>query len=309
MGGLNDLRLLRTFVRIAESGGISSAARALHVPQPTVSRQLRQLENAAGVVLLRRDTHRMSLTAAGQRLLGNARKLLALAEMTEQSLHEERDTVRGHLRVVAVLDSGQWLLSRVLADFRRKHPEVTAELHLTNSPVNFVETGYDCGLLVGPLTDTSVAARKVGDLPRLLVASPRLLKEQGSPDHPSVLHRLPWMGVLQPHFFARDRVMLLKGRQQMEVKLSPVLLLDSLTASREAAVAGAGVTLQPRFLVAQDLAAGRLVQVLPEWRMLPVPMHMVFPAGRHQPGRVQEFVNYAVSELPKVIERVESLNR
>ena len=107
MTGIEDLRLLRTFVRIAESGSISAAARALNAAQPTVSRQLRQLEHAAGVVLLRRDTHAMSLTGAGERLLVDAREILGLAEVAGERVRDERETARGHLRIVAVLDSGQ----------------------------------------------------------------------------------------------------------------------------------------------------------------------------------------------------------
>src|SRR5262245_46467465 len=141
MTGLQDLRLLRTFVRIAESGSISAAARGLNLPQPTVSRQLRQLERAAGVILSRRDTHAMSLTAAGERLLADARELLGLAEAATERLRQERETARGHLRIVAMLDSGQWIVSRLLAEFHRRHPQVTAELHLFNRPSRFVQEG------------------------------------------------------------------------------------------------------------------------------------------------------------------------
>jgi DNA-binding transcriptional LysR family regulator len=103
MTGIQDLRLLRTFVRIAESGSISAAARALNQSQPTLSRQLGQLERSAGVVLVRRDTHSMSLTVAGERLLADAREMLSLAEIASERVREERESVQGHVRIVAVL--------------------------------------------------------------------------------------------------------------------------------------------------------------------------------------------------------------
>jgi DNA-binding transcriptional LysR family regulator len=301
MTGLEDLRLLRTFVRIAESGSISAAARALNTPQPTVSRQLRQLEHTAGVVLLRRDTHAMSLTAAGERLLDDARELLSLAEVAGERVREEREGARGHLRIVAVLDSGMWIVPRMLAGFRRKFPNITAELHLTNRPSRFIEEGFDCGIMVGPLTDASVAARKAGEIHRMLGTAPLLLREHGTPTKPSELKQLPWMGILQPHFYARDRVTLRRGREQKIVQLSPVLVMDSVTALREAVIAGAGMAVLPEWLIGSALARGEVVPVLPGWTIPPVAVHVVFPSGK-LPGRIRALVEYATVELPRLIE-------
>lgn len=303
MTGFEDLRLLRTFVRIAESGRISAAARVLNLPQPTVSRQLRQLEHAAGVVLLRRDTHAMSLTIAGERFLEDARELLSRAEVASERVRDERETVRGHLRIVAVLDTGQWIVPRLLAEFRRRHPHVTAELHLTNRPSKFIEEGFDCGILVGPLTDRSVAARKAGEIRRMLVASPDLLKGKAPIRTPLDLKQLPWMGVLQPHFFIRDRVTLRRGRETRLMELPAVLLMDGVTALREAAIAGAGMTVLPEWLVREPLRAGKLKRVLPEWSIPPVDVHAVFPSGQ-LPRRLRSFIEFAVESLPELIEQL-----
>lgn len=302
MTGLEDLRLLRAFLCIAECGSISAAARVLNTTQPTLSRQLRQLEKAAGVALLQRDTHTMSLTAAGERLTNDARELISLAEASSQRLREERETVRGHLRVVSVLDLGQFVVSGLLAKFRQLHPYITAELHLINRPSKFIEEGFDCGVLVGRVTDSSVTARKVAEIRRLLVASPALLETHGVPHQLADLKQLPWMGVLQPHFYSRDRVSLIRNREHRVVKLPPVLLLDSVTALREAAIAGAGMTLQPEWLIGDALANGQLVQVLPEWKIPPVDVHVAFPAGRFLPGRLRAFVDFAGSEIPRMID-------
>jgi DNA-binding transcriptional LysR family regulator len=296
MADLDDLRLLRTFVRIAESNSISAAARALNSPQPTVSRQLRQLEEAAGVVLVRRDTHDMSLTSAGERLLKDARGLLNFAEICTEHISDERDSVQGHLKILAVLDTGQWIVPPLLAKFRKLHPAVTAELHLTNRPSKFIAEGFDCGILVGAVTDQSLAVRKAGELRPMLVASPELMAAQEAPRSPGDLKRLPWMGVLQPHFFLRDRVALRRGREHRIVHLSPVLVMDGVTALREAAIAGAGMTQLPEWLAASALKAGKLVQVLPQWSVQPVPVHIVFPNGR-LPRRLRSFVDFMSAEL------------
>lgn len=308
MAALQDLRLLRSFVRIVESGSISAAARGLNLPQPTVSRQLRQLEQATGVVLLRRDTHTMSLTAAGERLLADSRELLSLAEVASERVREERELVKGHLRIVAVLDSGQWIVPRLLADFRKLYPQITAELHLTNRPSKFIEEGFDCGILVGPLTDRSVAARKAGEIQRMLISAPSLLHHHGHPKNPSALRALPWMGILQPHFFIRDRIPLRRGREQRVVHLSPVLLMDGVTALREAAIAGAGITVLPEWLLGESMASGALERVLPDWSIPPVDVHVVFPSGK-LPSRLRTFIDFAVQELPRGIQRLSALGR
>ncbi len=302
MTGLEDLRLLRAFVRIAESGSISAAARGLNTTQPTLSRQLSQLERGAGVVLVRRDTHAMNLTDAGRALLLDARELLGLAETASQRLRAEKETPRGHLRIVAVLDFGQWMVPRLLACFRRKHPEITAELHLINRPSKFIEEGFDCGILAGGLTDTSVAARKVADLRRMLVASPALVASLGAPGKPADLKGWPWMGVLQPHFYSRDNVILMRGKERQTIRFEPALVLDSMTALREAAILGAGVTVQPEWLVGDALANGSLVRLLPEWSLPTVESHVVFTTGRHLPLRVRTFVDFAALKIPELLD-------
>ena len=301
MNGLEDLQRLRAFVRIVESGSISAAARTLNASQPTLSRQLRQLERAVGIPLLRRDTRTMSLTGAGRRLFEDAREILSLAEAASQRLRDEKETPRGHLRVVAVVDFGQWIVSRLLALFQQTHPHITAELHLINRPCKFVEEGFDCGVMVGRVTDTSVTAKKVATFNRYLVASPQLLKAKGTPRKPADLRNLPWMGVLQPHFYMRDQVSLYRDKEQRVIKLPPVLLLDSVTALREAAIAGAGLTIQPEWLVGNTLTSGELVRVLPDWNIPTVDASVVFPASRHLPERVRAFVDFAVKNLPEMV--------
>lgn len=301
MSGLKDLNLLRAFVRIVECGSISGAARVMNVSQPTLSRHLRQLERSVGLELLRRDTHTMSLTAAGRRLALDARELLGLAEIANDNLRAERETPKGHLRIMAVMDFGQWIVTRLLAKFQQQHPEITVELHLTNRPSKFIEEGFDCGVLVGEVTDITTVARKIAESHRLLVASPSVLKKHGTPTKPAELKQLPWMGVLQPHFYSRDRVQLQRGQEQRIVKLTPVMLLDSVTALREAAIAGAGLTLQPHWLVGDALESGELVRVLPEWKIPSMDIHVAYPPNKHLPGRLRTFVDFASAELPVLL--------
>src|SRR5437879_4382468 len=128
MTAFEDLSLLRAFVCIVETGSISAGARKLRISQPTLSRNLRALEERCGAALLRRDTHRMSLTETGHRLLADARAMLALAEDSEQRLRDEQTVLRGHLRLFATIDFGQSTVTRLIARFLQANPGVTAEL-------------------------------------------------------------------------------------------------------------------------------------------------------------------------------------
>src|ERR1700740_1635673 len=146
MTAFDDLSLLRTFVCIVECGSISAAARRLKNPQPTLSRHLRLLEEHCGTALLRRDTHRMSLTQTGQRLLADAQTILGYAEAATLRLREDQTTLRGHLRLFATIDLGQSIGTRLVSSFLRSHPKVTAEISLSNRPLHMIQEGCDVGI-------------------------------------------------------------------------------------------------------------------------------------------------------------------
>lgn len=305
MININDLQQLREFVQIAESGSITAAAKVLGLAQPTLSRHLAALEADAGAPLLQRDTHTMSLTEAGRVLLHDAREMLSLAERMGRRLRAERQSLRGHMRIVSVVDVGQWIVSRVLSRFRQLHPDVTSELHLINRPTKFVKEGFDCGITVGGTTDRRLISKKVADLHRRLVAAPSLVEELGEPDTPEALGALPWLGILQPHFYARDRIDLMKGRRLLKLKFTPVMLLDTVTALREAAIAGAGFTSLPEWMAARDIAAGRLVHLLPAWSLETVSLHVVHGDPDHLPQRVKSLIDFLTDELPLELGRLD----
>lgn len=301
MTGLDDLRLLRAFVHVAESGSISAAARVLGLSQPTLSRRIQALERSVNAPLIRRDTHSMSLTETGRMLLPEARTLLAMAERAAQNLIAERDGLQGHLRIVSIVDVGQWIVARTLAHFQALHPEVTAELHLLNRPTKFVEEGFDCGFLVGEPTDKSLVVRPVVRLPRVLVAAPSLLQRHGVPEKPEDLAGLPWLGILQPHFEARSRLLLRSAEREKEIAVVPILLLDTVTALRQAALAGAGFTMLPTWMVGEDLAAGALQILLPDWTLPEIDLYVGYASGRHTTGRLRTFLDFAQREIPRLL--------
>ncbi|MDF1816030.1 MAG: LysR family transcriptional regulator [Verrucomicrobiales bacterium] len=306
MNELNDLRQVRAFVQVAESGSISAAARVLGIAQPTLSRQLQALERVVGLPLVRRDTHNLSLTEAGRTLLPDANQVLAVADRIRQRISDEQNKYQGHIRIVSVLDVGQWIVPKVLAKFCSLHPGVTAEMHLINRPTNFVEEGFDCGLLVGEPTDESLVARHIGSMSRVLTASPELLDRCGVPEKPDDLKSLPWLAILQPHFYAKSRLVLKSDAGVVEVEQNPVMSLDSITALREAVLAGAGFALLPHWLIGKDLSKGKLVPLLPDWEIEKMDLFVSYAVDRYTTKRLRAFLDFVQEEIPRYLNIGES---
>jgi DNA-binding transcriptional LysR family regulator len=156
MTAFDDLSLLRTFVCIVECGSMSAGARRWKTPQPTLSRHLRLLEEQCGAALLRRDTHAMSLTQTGRRLLADAQTILAYADAATQRLREDQTTLSGHLRLFVTIDLGQSIGTRLVGSFLQSHPKVTAELSMSNRPLHMIQEG--CAPVVASYLPTQLVA-------------------------------------------------------------------------------------------------------------------------------------------------------
>jgi len=300
MAAFEDLSLLRAFVCIVESGSISAGARRLKIPQPTASRHLRTLEEQSGSPLLRRDTHRMSLTETGHRLLADARAMLALAEDAEHRLREEQMTLSGHLRLFATIDSGQFPVTRLICSFLQINPKVTAELGFTNRPLHMIQEGCDVGIVAGDITDETVVARLANNQLRYLVASPGLVKGRAAVKAPAGLKSWPWLSLAGAQFGGSKETKLYssKGVEQT-LPISPVLISEGATSLREAARTGLGICVLPDFLVREDILSGRLVRVLPQWKAKEIAVHVVYPSHRTLPVRVRAFIDFAVTYMTK----------
>jgi len=300
MTAFDDLSLLRAFVCIVECGSISAGARRLKIPQPTLSRYLRVLEEHCGAALLRRDTHRMSLTQTGQRLLADAQTMLAHAEEADQRLREDQTTLSGHLRLYATIDWGQFTVTRLVSSFLQINPKVTAELGFTNRPLRMIQEGCDVGILPGKITDESVIARPAGKITLYLAASPSLVESRPTVKKKADLKSWPWIGLSGIQFWSAKEIKLFAhNRAEQTLHISPVLISEGVTSIREAVRAGLGVAVLPDWLIREDLLSGRLVRVLPQWNAKDLPVHVVYAGHRLLPTRVRAFIDFAVSYMTK----------
>lgn len=303
MTAFDDLSLLRVFVCIVECGSISAGARSLSVPQPTLSRKLRMLEELCGAALLRRDTHQMSLTETGQRFLSDARLVLGHADQADQRLRESQTTLSGHLRLFATIDCGQFVVTRLVSRFLQQHPKVTASLGISNRPLHMIQEGCDVGIQPGRITDESVIARPAGLIRLHVAAAPSLIAKLPAAKKPQDLKTWPWIGLAGSQFWSAKEIHLssTKGAEQT-IPISPVLICEGVTSIREAVLSGLGVAVLPEWMMLEELQAGRLVRLLPEWSARDLPVHVVYAGHRLLPLRVSAFIDFAVDYLLKELE-------
>lgn len=297
---MDRFRSLEVFVAVAEAGAFARAATALNMSPPAVTRAIAALEDRLGVRLLNRTTRRLSLTEAGRRLLENGRRVLGDLEATEREAAGEAATPSGHLTISASLTFGRLALTPLLLGFLRAEPKVTASLRLQDRVVDLVEEGIDLAVRIGQLPDSTLIARRFGEVRRLLVASPSYLARHGRPERPADLkrHRIVGFGGLGA---SREWRHIENGRPA-SVALQPVLDVNDAVAALAAAEAGDGISFATSYMAAGPIAAGRLVALLEEFTPPPVPAQIVYPQSRLVAPKVRAFVEFAAPRLSRALD-------
>ena len=292
--------LMETFVRIVDAGSLSAAAVQMGSTQPTVSRRLQALERSLGVRLLRRSTHSMTLTEDGQRCLERARELLASWHAFEADLRGIGDEPEGTLRVVAPHAFGQQQLVTPLAQYLAAYPRVSVEWLLHDRRPDFILEGIDCAIQVGEVDDQSAIAIRLAEVPRIVVAAPALLQGRAAARAPAELVDLPWLA-LRPYYRTEVALAHVDGGQEARFAIRPRMSTDSLYALRTAAIAGTGLAIVSAWIVADDLAQGRLHHVAPQWHAAPLPVHLVYPKARFYPARLRRFLDVMRAGMPAAL--------
>ncbi|MGH7027078.1 LysR family transcriptional regulator [Brevundimonas sp.] len=292
MSKLPDLEALAIFAKVAEVQSFSGAAEALMLSKATVSKAVSRLEQRLGATLLHRTSRRFSLTDAGRALAARGAQMVMEAEIAEGEAMDQAIAPRGLVRLAAPMSFGMGYVAPALPEFLAQHPDVSVELHLSDAVVDLIGDGFDCALRIAALPDSSLTARRLRSVRRVLVASPDYLNQRGRPAHPSDLVRHACLGYT--YLASPPETWRMIHSSGEEIAFRPVGPLrannaDALTASL---CAGLGIAPQPDFIYWRDVAEGRLETVMTDWTLPPISLHLVAPGGGPRPARVMALMDY-----------------
>ena len=288
---LQHLSAMAVFARVVEAGSFSAAARELALSKSAVSKQVARLEDRLGVRLLNRTTRRLSLTEAGAAFYEGCRQMLGEAEAAEAAVSHLAAAPRGTLRVNAPMSFGVLHVAPALPDFLERYPELAVEMALNDRVVDLVEEGFDVGVRIGALHDSSLIARRLAPARRLPCAAPSYVARAGAPEQPEDLRE---HACLLYSYQATGREWRFRGPEgERRVTVSGRLETNNGDALRAAALSGAGVALLPSFIIGDDLRQGRLRRLLPGWEgSEPTAVHAVYPARTNLSPKVRVFVDF-----------------
>jgi DNA-binding transcriptional LysR family regulator len=291
---MDHLRALKTFVEIADQGSLTAAADQLDTSLAVVVRTLAALEAHVGVRLFNRTTRRIALTDEGRSYLGHARHILDAVREADTSLIDGSTEPVGPITVTAPVLFGQMHVAPAITRFALRYPRVSVRVLLFDRVVNLIEEGIDLGIRIGQLDDSSVIAQPLGNVRRVVVASPALLAAHGTPTHPNELRDAPCVRFTGAASLAWTFAI---AKQSRAIPISGNLEFNHIAPAIDACCAGAGFGLFLSYQVKKPISEGALQIVLAEFEPPPRPIHIIYPHARLLPTRTRLLIEWIKQEL------------
>lgn len=292
---MDKFQEMRVFAGVVDAGSFVGAADALGMSKAAVSRHVSDLEQRLGVRLMQRTTRKLSLTQEGEVFLARCRDILASIEESEAELSTRAASASGLLKVSVPVSFATKHLAPLWSDFLAQHPRLTLDVHLADRVVDLVDEGFDLAVRIARLPDSSLVSRQLAATRLVLCAAPSYLRRRGTPTHPDDLGAHDVIGY---SLLSTPGQWLLQGPDgPVTVKIKPRLWTNNGDISVAAAVRGAGIDLQPTFLIADELADGRLVEVLPGWQAMELGIYAVYPSRKFVLPKVRALVNFLASSF------------
>jgi DNA-binding transcriptional LysR family regulator len=286
---------MQVFATVAQEQGFSAAARRLGMSAASVTRAVAALEKRIGTLLLTRTTRSVHLSEAGQRYLEDCRRILTEVQEAEDSAAGSHAQPRGQMTITAPVLFGELFVTPVMVGYLTQFPEVSINALLVDRVVSMVEEGIDVAVRIGELPDSNQHAIRVGEVRRVICASPGFLTDHGRPRHPADLSTAP---IIATSSIGQQRNWpFLDAGEPISVRPEPRLVVTANQAAITAAAMGLGLTRVLSYQVASKVAAGELEIVLADFELPPLPIHVVYQGGRKAPVRVRSFVDFAVKVL------------
>lgn len=296
---MDDLRRMVIFFHVVDTQSFSGAARQLGIARSAVSRHITLLEKSIGVRLLNRTTRRLSLTEVGETYYQSCARIVAEAETATRRISQLQDEPQGTLKVAAPISLGNQFITPLVREFMQRHTALSVELLLDDQIIDMVKEGIDISIRVGWLHDSNLVARKLGDWPRFLCASPDYIERHGRPESPAQLVDHEWIiftTLPTPYHWTFT-----KNKRQKRIQVKGRLKTNNADAIRSSLLAGAGITAQASFLVRDDIKAGRLEHLLPDYDCGSVGMYAVYQDRRYQQAKVRLFIDYIDREFKRLM--------
>jgi DNA-binding transcriptional LysR family regulator len=289
---MDRLDAMQAFVAVADLHGFAPAARKLGLSPSAVTRLIAALEERLGARLLQRTTRQVALTDVGARYLERVRRILGDVEEAEAAAEGERSRPSGRLVVSAPVGFGRLHVSPVMSAYLKRYPEVSAELLLSDQIINLVEDGVDLAVRIGHLVDSTLVARHVGEMRRIVVASPAYLKARGEPKAPASIaaHDTIQFGAMT----AAPDWRFVEDGSEIRVACTPRFATNSADAAIQYAEQGGGLTRVMFYQAASALEAGRLKIVLAKFEQPVLPIHLVYPTSRLLSAKVRAFIDLVI---------------
>ena len=293
MESLSDIAV---FVQVVRDGSFTKASDRLELSRSVVSKYVTRLEERLGARLLNRTTRRLSLTEAGRVFYERSRRGLEEIEEAETEVSRLQGEARGLLRVNSPMSFGILHVAPLLPEFLAENPEVSVDMNLDDRKVDVIEEGFDVSIRITDLPDSSLVARRLGPCRHAIVAAPAYLEKHGVPRTPDDLrdHNII---AYQYQESATDWHFLTEDKEQITVPVSGSIQMNNSLALREALLGGIGITRTPTFVVGEDIAAGKLVSLLPNYQTLEVSIYLVYPQRRHLSPKVRAFVDFVAARI------------
>lgn len=292
MGKLGTINLNRliVFVAVVENGSLTTAAEKLGIAKTMVSAHVQRLEAELEASLLTRTTRKITLTEAGQAFYAASRQILRDIDDAVLAVSNSAAAPHGTLRVTAPVDYGTTVITPLLVSLRGRYPSLKIELLCADRRFDLIEEGIDVAIRLGRLTDSTHRAVKVGGYTKWLVAAPSFLKHHGVPQTLADIVALPFISLsvlAQPLLFNFEGL----KKQKRSVRFKEAFSTNTAYACKAATLAGGGLAVLTNFSISDDVAAGRLVRVLPNWVLPKADIHAVFPTARYLPSKVRVFID------------------
>jgi len=290
---MDTLLSLKIFAQIVESGSFTRAAERLGISTAMASKHMKHLEKYLGIRLIQRNSRSLSLTAEGERYYRQSIEALALLDTAAAQAGSGRDTPQGHLRLTAPI----WCANPVFADWMREYrahyPAVSLDIILDNDMRDLVGDGIDLALRVSRAPIPSLIVRPLFEVRFVLVASPAYIRQHGLPQ---TLANAASHAAVLPSYADISRMSCTRGEESQTLHLHSALQSNSTLMLRELLLTGSGIGYLPQWLASADLAAGRLVRLLPEWRFNSITLHAAYPARRHLSAKIRSFIDFLVEK-------------